>query len=88
LNCFKERRTAPDHHRPMSQSIDLRGLDPPEPLLRVLAALDASEGPHVFLLPHEPWALYPMLIGTGWRHRARALDEACELTLYRDAPVP
>lgn len=50
--------------------IDGRGLEPPEPLLRVLAALDAAQpGQTVrLLLPREPFPLYPLLAERGWRH--------------------
>ena len=65
-------------------SQDLRGLAPPEPLLRILEALDhADAGPHEFLLAREPFFLYPMLAGDGWRH-AIVLDErGYLLTVYR-----
>jgi hypothetical protein len=66
----------------MPQPVDLRGLDPPEPLLRILAALEGgAPGPLVFLLAREPWPLYAMLGGSGWRHSVRASDEGVILTL-------
>ncbi len=50
--------------------IDGRDLAPPEPMVRVLAALDAARpGQSVrLLLPREPFPLYPLLAGRGWRH--------------------
>ncbi len=50
--------------------IDGRDLEPPEPMLRVLAALDAAQpGQTVrLLLPREPLPLYPLLAQRGWRH--------------------
>ena len=63
--------------------IDLRGLAPPEPLLRILDTLGAGEGPFTFLLSREPYPLYPMLARDGWAHRARRSTEGCELTIYR-----
>ena len=63
MNCFKE-TAAPtrDHGLLMTPVIDLRGLDPPEPLLRILEALElGSRGPYVFLLAQEPRLLYGVL---------------------------
>lgn len=50
--------------------IDGRDMEPPEPLARVLAALDAAHpGQTVrLLLPREPFPLYPLLAERGWRH--------------------
>ena len=70
-------------------AIDLRDLDPPEPLLRILAALDAGgAGPHVFLLAREPLPLYPLLVGQGWRRSVRFDERGCELTLRRETRIP
>jgi hypothetical protein len=56
----------------MPQPVDLRGLDPPEPLLRILAAIDSgAAGPLVFWLSREPYPLYPLLGAAGWRHSVR-----------------
>ena len=73
----------------MHPVVDLRGLDPPEPLLRILDTLDAGgAGPHVFLLARDPLPLYAMLASAGWRHRARQVEAGCELTVFRDPPKP
>ena len=74
----------------MSESaIDLRDLDPPEPLLRILAALETDgAGPHVFLLAREPLPLYPLLVGQGWRRTVRFDERGCELTLRRESRIP
>ena len=70
----------------MHPVVDLRGLDPPEPLLRILEALDAGgAGPYVFLLARDPLPLYAMLNSAGWRHRARRVEAGCELTVFREA---
>jgi uncharacterized protein DUF2249 len=69
--------------------IDLRGLEPPEPLLRILEALEAGgPGPHVFLLAREPYPLYPLLAGQGWRRAVHLDEHGCELTLTRNPRIP
>ena len=73
----------------MPQPVDLRGLDPPEPLIRILAALESDPGgPVIFLMPREPWPIYPLLRSWGWRHAVRARDDGWELTVYRDPDLP
>lgn len=52
----------------MTQRVDLRGLEPPEPLLRILAAIEDADGPREFLLSREPFPLYGVLAAAGWRH--------------------
>ncbi len=68
---------------------DLRDLSPPEPLLRILDALDHEQaGPHVFLLAREPLMLYPLLACGGWRHATLLDERGYVLTVYRDdSPV-
>ena len=64
--------------------IDLRGLAPPEPLVRIFDTIDGGgDGPFVFLLSREPFPLYPMLTVDGWRHHVRRSAEGCEVTIYR-----
>jgi len=71
------------------QACDLRGLDPPEPLLRILHSVESGDpGPLVFLLAREPHPLYPMLAAAGWRHGVRRLPDGVELTIFRQAPAP
>jgi hypothetical protein len=68
----------------MPEPVDLRGLDPPEPLLRILSALDSdAAGPLVFWLSREPYPLYPMIPASGWRHSVRREDTAVVLTVTR-----
>ena len=48
----------------MPPAVDLRGLDPPEPLVRILAAIEDAAGPREFLLSREPYPhrdLWPRL---------------------------
>jgi hypothetical protein len=68
---------------------DLRGLDPPEPLLRILDSIESGgHGPLVFLLAREPFPLYPMLMAAGWRHGVRRLPDGVELTVFRERHAP
>lgn len=63
---------APDAPRP----IDLRGLQPPEPMWRILDELQRA--PHAGLrviLPHEPLPLYGLLQERGFRWSGRTRDD-------------
>ncbi len=63
---------APTEASPDELFLDLRALDPPEPLLRIFAALDASPGRRLRVrLNREPFPLYPMLHAGGWSHRTQ-----------------
>lgn len=47
--------------------LDLRGLQPPEPIVRIFEALDRSPGePLRAILPHEPVPLYALLRERGY----------------------
>jgi len=50
--------------------IDVRGLDPPEPMVAILRAIDSGEADTVLLarLDREPIFLYPELDDRGWSH--------------------
>ena len=52
--------------------LDVRGLDPPEPMERVLATLEGLRYDDVLLVRHhrEPQPLYPILAERGYSHRA------------------
>ena len=90
MNCFKEIAASRGDHRPTVEPVtDLRGLDPPEPLVRILDRLDApGDGPHRFLLSRNPVLLYPLLVVGRWRHTIRQGDTGFELTLFREARKP
>jgi hypothetical protein len=48
-------------------TLDLRGLQPPEPMTRIFEALDRAPGePLRAILPHEPVPLYAMLRERGY----------------------
>ena len=56
--------------------LDLRGLDPPAPLMRVFEALDAAPDlPLRARFPREPFPLYPMLQAGGWTRRTVACED-------------
>ena len=50
-------------------AMDLRGLQPPEPIVRIFKALERSPGgPVRAILPHEPVPLYALLQERGFRY--------------------
>jgi hemerythrin HHE cation binding domain-containing protein/uncharacterized protein DUF2249 len=50
-------------------AMDLRGLQPPEPIVRILQALEQGGGaPLRVILPHEPLPLYGLLRERGYSH--------------------
>lgn len=59
--------------------VDGRGLDPPEPMEKVLAAVDLLRpGQHIrFLIHREPFPLYGLLENMGYRHRTHMLGDGC-----------
>jgi hypothetical protein len=77
----------------MSQSkatriIDGRGLEPPEPFVLTMDALNASSfGEKVLLLlPREPYPLYPALDVNGFSHQTRrAPDGTFEILCWRNS---
>lgn len=66
----------------MADPIDLRDLDPPEPLTRILERIESDAGPHTFLLSREPWPLYGLL-GPRWRYSVHKEPGAVRLTITR-----
>jgi uncharacterized protein (DUF2249 family) len=65
--------------------VDLRGLQPPEPIVRIFEALERSPGePLRALLPHEPVPLYALLRERGFRYSGSHLpDGSYELLIER-----
>ena len=50
-------------------AMDLRGLQPPEPIVRIFQALERDPGaPLRVILPHEPFPLYALLRERGFSH--------------------
>jgi uncharacterized protein (DUF2249 family) len=72
---------APATPRPL----DLRGLTPPEPIMRIFEALERSPGePLRAILPHEPVPLYALLAERGFRYSgAERPDGGYELLIER-----
>jgi uncharacterized protein (DUF2249 family) len=66
--------------------LDLRALPAPEPMERVLDALDGIEdGAELrVLLAREPHPLYGILARTGWRWRTAWRDDGCLVVIARD----
>jgi uncharacterized protein (DUF2249 family) len=70
------------NHPPL---LDLRALAAPEPMERVLDALDGIEdGAELrVLLAREPHPLYGILARTGWRWRTAWQDDGCLVVIAR-----
>ena len=66
--------------------VDARWLEPPEPMERVLTALDnlrPDQGIH-FLIHREPIPLYSELKLRGFIHHARSIEDDCyEISIER-----
>lgn len=64
--------------------VDARWLEPPEPMERVLAAIDELHpGQGIrFLIHREPLPLYGVLPAMGYRHKTHMLADGCyEITI-------
>jgi hypothetical protein len=68
--------------------VDARWLLPPEPIEKVLVALDSLKpGQHVrFLLHREPYPLYGILRSMGYIHRTHMIEDGCFEILIE--PIP
>jgi hypothetical protein len=61
---------------PLAAPLDLRGLQPPEPIVRIFDALErAPFAPVRAILPHEPLPLYSLLRERGFAYSGRARDD-------------
>ncbi len=63
--------------------LDVRGLEPPQPMVRILGLIDSGEAGDVLIvhLDREPIFLYPELDDRGWSYEIVAAacgDPACE----------
>ncbi|MDP2788041.1 MAG: DUF2249 domain-containing protein [Pseudomonadota bacterium] len=64
--------------------VDARWLEPPEPMERILNALDELRpGQSIrFLIHREPLPLYGALQRMGYRHKTHKLEDGCyEITI-------
>lgn len=71
---------------PSTHHLDLRGLEPPEPLERVLDALDRlPDGEHLcMLIEREPRPLYRILAANDYIFSTSALpDGLYQVTIWR-----
>lgn len=61
------------------RELDVRGLEPPEPMQRALDALDSLQpGEQLRMLLHrEPFPLYTKLREHGFTHRTTQLADDC-----------
>jgi hypothetical protein len=78
------RRTGPDLG-PLSEAVhlDVRGLEPPQPMVRILRLIDSGDAGDVLIvhLDREPIFLYPEIDDRGWAHEIVAAAcgvPACE----------
>jgi len=53
------------------RSLDVRGLEAPEPLERILGELDSLQSDEQLNVTHwrEPLLLYPILMERGWQYK-------------------
>jgi len=66
-------------------TLDIRGMEPPEPLERVLGTIaDFRQGDTLRILSDfEPLPLYRILERDGFEHRAEpGADAPCEITIW------
>ena len=60
--------------------IDVRGLEPPQPMLAIIKEIERADGPATLIVHHErePVFLYPELAERGWRHELIEIDSGGE----------
>jgi uncharacterized protein DUF2249 len=70
VHCAPSSNDARIWRTPDAMHVDLRGLDPPEPMVTVLQMIDCGEvdGVLVAHFDREPIFLYPELDDRGWSH--------------------
>ena len=88
LSGLLRSRYASELHAVRAQApapLDLRGLQPPEPIVRIFEALERSPGePLRAILPHEPVPLYALLRERGYSYSGEQRpDGGYELLIER-----
>ena len=80
-------RPVPELLHGQPAAMDLRGLQAPEPIVRIFAALERSpEEPLRVILPHEPVPIYALLRERGFRYSGASRPEGgYELLIDRGA---
>jgi len=70
--------------------IDAHGLEPPEPLEKVMQALALLRPGQAIrlLLPREPFPLYPILAAQGYGHATQMQTDGNYVILIRQAGTP
>jgi hypothetical protein len=66
--------------------VDVRRLEPPEPLVRILATLESLDADQRLIasLDREPLLLFPHLTDRGWAYEgASQADGSFVITIYR-----
>ena len=80
-----------EHKRQADRVIDARELEPPEPFVQTMAALDtlAPGQTLCLILPREPYPLYRALElnGVAWRSKWNA-SGYFEVVMWRDRAAP
>lgn len=70
--------------------LDVCGLEPPEPLERVLEALSTLQPQQklCMLIDREPLPLYRILANNGYSHETTARDDyRYDILIWKDAPA-
>jgi uncharacterized protein (DUF2249 family) len=70
-------------HTAEGAQLDVRALEPPEPMRRVLAALDAGHVPLTVIHTREPALLFPRLVERGLRWEIQPVDDHLEIRITR-----
>ena len=88
LVWFHRRATEPDAET--SFTLDVRGLPPPEPMVRVLELLDRLAPGDTLTVLHErrPMFLYPQLDDRGFAHVSDEPEPGLVRIVIRRAPAP
>ncbi len=72
------------------RNLDVRELEAPEPLERILDELESLPGDEQLHVIHwrEPLLLYPILDEGGWRHRTEYDEKARTylISIWKDKP--
>lgn len=74
---------------PVAMVLDVRGLEPPQPMLRVLEHVDRLAPGQRLIVTHErrPMFLYPQLEEQGLRHETEELGPGeFRITIWREGP--
>ncbi len=78
-----------DSQKKADKVIDARGMEPPEPFVVTMDALDAMDPSHTLLLilTREPHPLYRALQKQGYAYRTEiTADYTIEILIWRKAP--